>query len=140
MYRRLTQKHPLWIVLVVLMTALCACNLGTPSATPVPTPDIPTVEILAPPNNAQVIENTDFPIDIVGRDTTVGVDKIELYVDETLINESVKTDGAVAAYRVTMNWLAKGIGLHVISAIAYREGGLRSDESIINIEVIARNP
>lgn len=139
MYRRLTAKHHLWIWLIVLMTGVSACNLGTPSATSVPTPDIPSVEILSPPNNVQVIENTDFPIDIVGRDNSVGVDKIELYVDETLINESVKTDGAVPAYRVTMNWLAKGIGFHVISVISYREGGLRSDEVIINIEVIARS-
>ncbi len=138
MYRCLTWKYHLWLVLSALMMALCACNLGVPSATPVPTPDIPTVEILAPPNNAQVFEDTDFPIDIVGRDATVGVDKIELYVDENLINESVKTDGAVPVYRVTMNWLAKGVGFHVVSVISYREGGLRSDEAIINLEVVPR--
>lgn len=141
MYRRLTRHHTHLVLLWgLLLIVLSACNLGTPKATPAPTPDIPTVDILSPPNNAQVIEDTNFDIDIIGRDNGAGVSKIELYVDGTLINEKSSDTGALPQYRVTMNWLAQGVGLHVVSAVSYREDGRQSDEAIINIEVIARQP
>lgn len=126
------------IPVITVVFVSVGCNLGTPQATPVPTPDIPTVQILAPPNNAQVVEDTDFDIDILGVDQSQGIAKIELYVDGTLINDSTTTD-TLPQYRVTMNWLAQGIGLHVVSAIAYRADEARSDETLINIEVVPRN-
>ena len=124
-----------WMMLIVV---LVGCNLGAPTATPVPTPDIPSVEILSPPNNAQVIEGTDFDLDILAMDESQGIAKVELYVDGTLINDNSPAIPS-AQYRVTMNWLAQGIGFHVISVIGYRADGTRSDETIINIEVIPRN-
>ena len=127
------------LLLMMVMLSVAACNLGTPQTTPVPTPDIPTVEILAPPNNAQVIAGTDFDIDILGTDASQGISKIELYVDEVLINESPIADPPQPRYRVTMNWLAQSEGLHVITVIAYRADDTRSDETILNIEVIPRN-
>ena len=67
MFRPIKQIQPiaLFVMLIVFMSG---CNLGTPQATPVPTPDIPTVQILAPPNDAQVIDGTDFDIDILAVD------------------------------------------------------------------------
>jgi len=120
------------------MLVVSACNLGTPQQTPVPTPDIPSVQILAPPNNAQVIEGVDFDIDILGIDESQGIFKIELYVDGELINENIAVGGALPQYRVTMNWLARGVGFHVVSVIAFRADDTRSDEVVINIEVIPR--
>jgi len=135
MYRAITRLFSLCIGLII---ALTGCNLGAPQATPVPTPDIPTVEILAPPNNQQVFDGTNFDIDILARDASQGIKRIELYVDETLINESTVVSGTQPQYRVTMNWLAQGVGFHVISAVAYREDDTRSDEFLINLEVIPR--
>ena len=126
-------------VLITLMLFVAGCNLGTPQETPVPTPNIPTVQILAPPNNAQVIEGTDFDLDILGVDESQGIFKIELYVDGELINDNVALTGALPQYRVTMNWLAKGVGFHVVTVIAFRADETRSDEALINIEVVPRN-
>lgn len=135
MFRAITQL----MVLCIGLLTLSACNLGTPQATPVVTPDIPTVEILAPANNQQVFVGTDFDIDILGTDTTQGIARIALYLDGALLNESSVPNGTQPQYRVTMNWLAQGEGFHVLSAIAYREDGTSSDEAIINLEVITRD-
>lgn len=138
MFRPLIYRRIAFLFTITTLM-LTGCNLGTPQATPVPTPDIPTVQILSPPNNAQVIENTDFDIDILAMDESEGVQKVELYVDEVLINESAVADAPQSQYRVTMNWLAQNEGLHVLSVIAYRADDTRSDETIINIEVLPRN-
>lgn len=138
MFRPIKQYQTITLM-VMLILFVSGCNLGTPQATPVPTPDIPTVQILAPPNNAQVIDGTDFDIDILAVDESQGIFKIELYVDGELINDNIAVGGAQPQYRVTMNWLAKGVGFHVVSVIAFREDDTRSDEVVINIEVIPRN-
>lgn len=138
MFRSINHIRTLLFLIMVLFS-LVACNLGTPQATPVPTPDIPSVQILAPPNNAQVIAGTDFDIDILGVDESQGVSKIELYVDDVLINESPIANPPQPRYRVTMNWLAQGEGFHVITVIAYRADNTRSDETVLNIEVLPRN-
>ena len=133
-------KHLQIIALSTLLIFLVAgCNLGTPQETPVPTPNIPTVQILSPPNNAQVIDGTDFDIDILAIDESQGIYKIELSVDGELINDNTAVGGALPQYRVTMNWLAQGVGFHVVSVVAYRADDIRSDETLINIEVIPRN-
>jgi hypothetical protein len=133
-------KHLQIMALLTMFIMLVAgCNLGTPQQTPVPTPDIPTIQILSPPNNAQVIDSTDFDIDILAIDDSQGIHKIELYVDEMLINDTIATDGALPQYRVTMNWLAQREGLHVVSVVAFRADGTRSDETRITIKVLARN-
>lgn len=126
--------------LVLLM--LSGCNLGRPAAptpTAPPTPDIPTAEFLAPPNNSQVFEGTDFALDIVARDSGSGITRLELYVDGVKINEAEPENGlSVPVFRVEMNWLAQGIGLHALEAIAYRADGTRSVEGRLTIEVVAR--
>lgn len=126
------------LVLAVLLGAL-ACNLvqGTPA--PTPAPAIPQITILDPPNNRQVIEGVDFPIDIVARDESVGVARVELYVDGELINTATPFYNITEPiFRVEMNWLARGVGLHVIEVVAYRQDGTPSDPFLITIEVLAR--
>jgi hypothetical protein len=123
--------------LVVALAALAACNLAQPAPTPVPTPDLPTVEIIDPPNNVQVIEGTTFAFDVVGRDSSQGVSKIELYVDGMLINQAHPFDVIAApVFRAQISWTAQGIGLHAVEAIAYRPDGQRSDSALLTVEVI----
>lgn len=127
-------------LLLLLTSILTACNLGTAAeVTAVPTPDIPRVEILSPPNNQPVIVDTDFDFDIVARDETSGIARVELYVDEVLVNESMPVeDESVPVFRTTMNWRAAGLGLHIIEVISYREDGQQSDPARLTIEVLAR--
>lgn len=124
---------------LILAFTVAGCNLGTDGITPVPTPDIPTVEILAPTNNQQVIEDFDFDIDIVARDDSQGIALIELYVDDLLINFSSPVDSqSVPVFRTAMNWRAIGVGRHIIEVLAYRADGTQGDPARINIEVLAR--
>lgn len=117
---------------------LAACNLMSEAEmTAEPTLDIPTVEILEPANNRQIIEGTEFEFDIVGRDSGAGVAQIRLYIDETLIGEAFPVEEeAVPVFRARINWLANGVGRHPVEAIAYRADGTRSDSATITIEVL----
>lgn len=126
--------------LILCLIALAGCNLGTPDdITPVPTPDIPTVEILAPQNNQQVIVGTEFDFDIVARDSNPGVSLVELYIDEELINFSTPIESSsVEVFRTSMNWQASGIGFHIIEVIAYRPDGQQGDPARITLEVVPR--
>ena len=127
------------LLCLTLLLLLSACNLGTSSVTPIPTPDIPQVEILSPENNQQAFEGAEFDFDIVARDGSEGIALIELYVDEVLINfSSPVEEDSVPIFRTTMNWRALGVGLHIIEVIAYREDGQQGDPARITIEVLAR--
>lgn len=123
----------------LLAAMLAGCNLGSPAPTPIPTPDLPSAEITAPPNNRQVVEGVEFDIEIVARDSTAGIAKVELYVDEELINEAAPADSSsVPVFAVTMNWRAAGAGFHIVEAIPYREDGTQGDPAAITIEVLSR--
>jgi hypothetical protein len=119
---------------------LAGCNLiNEAEITAEPMLDIPTIEILAPSNNRQIVEATEFAFDIVAQDSGAGVSQINLYIDEVLIGEAFPVeDDAVPIFRATINWLAQGQGNHFVEAIAYRLDGSRSDAAKIVIEVIPR--
>jgi len=116
------------------IVTVAGCTL---ESTPVPTPNIPRVQFIAPPNNSRVVNGTDLTIDLFAQDNHLGIAKIEFYADGSLIKEAslpnydVQTD-----FRVQVNWLASGIGFHALSAIAYRPDGTRSDEAFLSIEVV----
>ncbi len=126
------------LVLLLCLGFLAACSLAQPTPTPLPTPDIPQVEIRSPANSQQVLEGLDFDIDILASDSSAGIQRIELYVDDILINTAEPVDGLAPIFRATMNWLARGIGFHKISALAYRPDDVRSREHVIILEVIPR--
>lgn len=126
------------LVLLLCLGFLAACSLAKPTPTPLPTPDIPQVEIRSPANSQQVLEGLDFDIDILASDSSAGIQRIELYVDDVLINTAEPVDGLAPVFRATMNWLARGIGFHKISALAYRADDVRSREHVIVLEVIPR--
>jgi hypothetical protein len=128
-----------WVVVFCMVFALASCNLGGSQETPVPTPDLPTVEFLFPQNGSTVLEGTDLSIDLVARDSSTGIVRIELLVDGEKINEAIPQDAVmVPVFRVNMNWLAQGVGLHPLSAVAFRLDGTSSDEAIISVEVLPR--
>jgi hypothetical protein len=125
--------------LFIMSMMLSACNLTTQAPTVVPTPDLPQAEFLAPANNQQVYEGIDFDFDIVARDSSAGIARIELYIDEVFINSAAPIDAdSVPVFRANINWLAQGVGLHVVEVIPYREDGTRGDATVINLDVIAR--
>ena len=124
--------------LLLGLSWLAACNLAKPepTLTPVPTAAMPQVTFLFPSHNQQVVEGVIFDIEILASDTAYGIQRVELYVDEELLQSSESQDGSVNDYRVTMNWFAKGLGWHKFAALAYRADGTASHPHIIALEVV----
>lgn len=131
-------RKPYILMLLLCLSWLSACNLEKVTPTPLPTPDLPRVEILSPPTSQQVVEGTEFDIDILAIDHSQGIQRIELYVDDFLVTAS-ETDGVQAEYLVTTNWYASGIGWHTFTALAFRADGTSSVEHVIVLQVIPRN-
>jgi hypothetical protein len=128
----------LWLWSLVLLVAGCNLSAAAPE-TPVATPDVPVVEFLYPPNNSTVLEGTDLTLDIVARDTSIGVSRLEVYLNDVLLREVELADYTVEpVYRIQVNWLADGAGLHALTAIAFRPDGTRSDEGRITLEIVPR--
>ena len=85
-----------------------------------------------------MVAETDFVFDIVARDETQGIAKVELRIDDELIAEAEPPDeDSVPVFRVNMNWLAQGIGKHFVEVIPYRPDGTRGDPAQLTLEVIA---
>ncbi|MDQ7025342.1 MAG: Ig-like domain-containing protein [Anaerolineae bacterium] len=129
------------IIFLFMMFTIAGCNLSQSSSiTPIPTPDLPQVEILAPANNRQIFEGTEFDIDIVARDTNPGISRVELFIDSLSINDATPVENTIEqVFTVRMNWRAIGEGLHVIEVVAYRPDGTQSDTATINIDVLPRD-
>ena len=111
------------------------CNLERITPTPLPTPDLPRVEILRPAAEQQVVEGANFDIDILAVDYSQGIQRVELYVDGFLHNDS-ETSDLQSEYLVTMNWYASVLGWHTFTALAYRADGASSAEHEIRLQVI----
>ena len=135
------QHHSARLLLCLLgcIMVLSACNLSAPAPpTPLPTATsaIPLVQILYPPHNQRVVEGIIFDIDILASDPAAGIQRVELYVDEELLQSSDTETQHQQSYRIATNWLAKGIGWHKFSAIAYRADGTASHPHVIALEVV----
>jgi hypothetical protein len=127
------------ILLVVVLLLGSACNLSTTPPTAIPTPDLPRVEFQQPANGATIVEGSELTIDLVATDARAGIVRIELLVDDLPYREGTTENGLpVPTFHVLLNWLAQGVGRHVLTAIAYRPDGTPSDEMRILIEVLPR--
>ena len=126
--------------LVLLLLCTAACNLQFGEPTPFPTPDFPQIDFETPANNASIAEGSELDILILAQDTTQGIARVELMVDDLPYRESQpQISGAVPIFRVTMNWLAEGIGFHSLTAIAYRPDGTASRPRTINVLVTSED-
>jgi Big-like domain-containing protein len=128
-----------WLAALVLFMGACNLQIGTP--TPPPTPDAPQIEFQAPLSGATISENTELDIALIARDAGVGVAKIELLIDDQPYKEVMPTtSAAVPIFTVTMNWLASGVGLHSMTATAFRPDGTASQPFTIIVEVTPKQP
>ena len=125
----------------LLLLTLSACNLSTEAPEPTPERIVPTVEFIYPTNGSLVIEGTDVQIELLAQDPRgVGVSRVELYVDDVPHQDGAPlVSSAVTVFTVEMNWLAEGVGLHALSAIAYRPDGTASDATTISLQIVARD-
>ena len=117
---------------------LAGCNLTAGTLTPTPPPNIPTIQFQLPENGASIPEGTDLQIQLVAEDALGdGIARVELLVDDLPHQQGRPViSSAVPIFTVNMNWLARGVGLHSVSAVAYRSDGTPSDPAIIRVLVI----
>jgi hypothetical protein len=95
------------------------------------------VEFIYPSNGDKVVEGTDLTFDLLAQDSSAGIEKIALFHNEEVLREVSPPNGiAESQFRVEVNWLAQGTGLHAFSAIAYRSGGGESRPVYLSIEII----
>jgi len=122
---------------VAWVLSSCTLALGTP--TPLPTPDAPVIEFQTPANNARVIEGTDLTIDLVASDSGAGVARVTLDIDGAPHQQSTpEISPEVPVFTVRMNWVAAGVGLHSLTATAYRTDGRSISPTTIVVEVVPR--
>jgi hypothetical protein len=128
-----------WIVVFLLVIGISGCNLSNVPPTPTPEPDIPEILFLFPANGTVVVIGTDVQIQLYAQDRRgVGVGRVELYVDEALLQTSTPViSAAVTEFTVDMNWLAEGVGRHTFRAVAYRPDGTESQAAFVTLEVIS---
>jgi hypothetical protein len=120
------------LLIIAVAALLAACSLNTPA----PPPDAPRVEFLFPMDAVAVSAGTDLQIGLLATDS-VGVARVELLVDDLPHQEARPVEqAAVPVFTVDMNWLARGSGLHALTATAYRADGTASDPVIIRINVV----
>ncbi|GAB4325403.1 MAG: hypothetical protein Kow00117_13110 [Phototrophicales bacterium] len=118
------------------MILSAGCNLNADSQV-IPTRDRPIVQFIAPENNTRVVEGFDLTLDLYAQDS-IGVARIELRLNgQTFRDLDYPNYQSGQQFRAQTNWIARGIGFHSFSAIAYRVDGTQSDEVFISIEVVA---
>lgn len=128
-------RRQLLVISLLVLLALCACNLAGPDVVLTPTPEIPSVEFQFPSNNVAVVSGTDLQIQLLAQDSQ-GIARIELSVDGQPHQTAAPVDSeTVPVFTVDMNWLAEGIGFHALQAVAYRLDGSASDPVTINVNV-----
>jgi hypothetical protein len=127
--------------MVCLAFTASGCNLSAESPTLTPQADVPTIEFQYPTNASLVVEGTEVQIQLLAQDPRgVGVARVELYVDDQLHQQGTPVvSAAVTVFTVSMNWLAEGIGMHALYAIAVRPDGTSSEQAQITLEVIPPN-
>ncbi|HUN06307.1 MAG TPA: Ig-like domain-containing protein [Aggregatilineales bacterium] len=127
------------IVILLMAWVLSSCTLALGTPTPLPTPDAPVIEFQTPANNARVIEGTDLTIDLVASDSGAGVARVTLDIDGAPHQQSTpEISPEVPVFTVRMNWVAAGVGLHSLTATAYRTDGRSISPTTIVVEVVPR--
>ena len=129
-------------IALITISLLASCNLrsaNAPTDTPFPTPDIPRVRFMFPDNNSNVLEGTDLAVEIIAEDSGAGIAKVQLAVDEVLQGEGKpEIAPSVPAFSAKIHWMAKGVGMHSLTAMAFRASGQASDTATLVLNVIPR--
>lgn len=128
-------RRSLFLSAVLFISLISAgCNL-TYNTTPTPSPFF--IRFQTPAADSVVAEQTPLEIILVAEDTIGdGIARVDLLVDDILYQQGTPVDAAaVPIFSVKMDWTARGLGLHALSAIAYREDGTATNAATIRLLV-----
>lgn len=126
------------VLLTVILNA--GCNLVVDEPEP-PPPPLPVIQFLDPPADAVFEEGEEVTIRLLAQDPNgTGVARVALLIDDLLHQEALPViSAAVPVFTVEMNWLASGIGLHALTATAFRLDGTAGPAETIRILVSPRD-
>lgn len=129
---------PIILIITVIVSAGCNLVVGEP---PPPAPSLPTIQFLAPTSDAIISEGDDLTISLLAQDPDgTGVARVSLFIDDVAHQDALPVvSAAVPVFTVEMNWLAQGIGLHALTATAYRLDGTAGPPTTIRILVGPRD-
>lgn len=129
------------LILGLAAVLLTGCNLrqGSTTNTPFPTPDIPRIRFVYPDNNSSVLEGTDLAVQILAEDSGAGIARVQLLVDDVAHGEGKpEIAPAVPAFTANIHWIASGVGMHALTAVAFRADGQASAPATLVLNVIPR--
>ncbi|MBU1746092.1 MAG: hypothetical protein KKA73_00245 [Chloroflexi bacterium] len=123
-------KRRFVIALVALVYGLGLVACSSPSCAP---SSKPVVTITAPTAGAQVPLNQPLAVQVTALDTS-GVSRVELWIDNALVNtQNLPTPQPTAA--VTLQWVAAPAGPHALMVRAYNAANVASDPVMMSIVV-----
>ncbi len=126
------------VLIAVILTAGCNLVMDEPGPS---LPPLPTVQFLDPQADAVVSEGDEVTIRLLAQDPGgTGVARVALLIDDLPHQEALPVvSAAVPVFTVDMNWLASGIGLHALTATAFRLDGTAGPPTTIRILVGPRD-
>ncbi len=133
-------RHRVRLVLASL-PFLVACNLSNVMPAAIPTPDLPRVQILSPDNNTRIQLGESLTLEVLAQDETDGIVQVRLYVDDPVGERRAYTaatvvDGEpVPIFRASLLWSGERVKSYLLSVVAYRADGQRSDSASITVHV-----
>lgn len=124
-------------VAFLFLLLLTGCNLARTDDAQLR--DAPVIQFQSPNPNVQVVEGTAVDIALIARDEAgSGVARVVLTVDDLSQQQGTPVEAvAVPVFTVEMNWLARGVGQHALSATAFRADGTASNPAYLILEVVA---
>lgn len=133
-------RRSLFLSAVLFISLISAgCNL-TYNTTPTPNPF--SIRFQTPAADSVIAEQTPLEIILVAEDSIGdGIARVDLLVDDILYQQGTPVDAvAVPVFSVKMDWTAQGLGLHALSAIAYREDGTSTSPAMLRLLVGPAQP
>lgn len=128
------------VVSIIVLLVVAACNLGTTDSNETPTvsplataTDIapPGVVVLSPANGSEVVNNQPVLVEV---STTGNAESVELFVNNTSVQEVRISDPSSSTNRSVLNFTPRETGTAVLRVRAYR-GNVSGDSTNVNLTV-----
>lgn len=129
-----------WLALALLLSACNLSSAARPTATTPALSQRPQVEFLSPANNERLAPGAELALETLARDDGAGIHQVRLFVDDPVGDTQpyavATVEGrAVAVFRARFIWRGERAKSYLLTVVAYRADGTRSDGASISVHV-----